>query len=129
MVHVRPKIFFKVTCNFKVCFDLFRNLVKILPHMLPLNHGGCLENACTKSGIWQLSICLMCFVIWFCHLIRGFPIEFSSEFSIFVILPFSWPLKMSFLLPYNMFELNSPDYTLNLDLMNSCRPSDLRFAS
>ena len=25
----------------------------------------------------------MCFVIWFYHVIRDFPIEFSSEFSIF----------------------------------------------
>ena len=32
------------------------------------------ENACTKSGIWQLlSIRLMCLSFWFCHLIRDFP--------------------------------------------------------
>ena len=30
----------------------------------------------------------MCFVIWICHVIRDFPIWFSSEFSIFVILLF-----------------------------------------
>ena len=30
------------------------------------------------------------FVIWFCHVVRDFPIEFSSEFSIFVILPFTY---------------------------------------
>ena len=44
-------------------------------------------NACTKSGIWQLlSFRLMCFIIWFCYLIRDFPFEFSSKFSIFVTL-------------------------------------------
>ena len=33
-----------------------------------------LENACTKSGIWQLlSIRLMCLNFWFCHLIGDFP--------------------------------------------------------
>ena len=47
------------------------------------------ENACTKSGIWQLlSIRLMCFILWYCHLIRDFPFLISSEFSIFVILLF-----------------------------------------
>ena len=31
---------------------------------------------------------LMCFVIWFCHVIIDFPIRLSSKFSIFVILLF-----------------------------------------
>ena len=44
------------------------------------------ENACTKSGIWQLlSIRLMCFIIW----LWTFRFAFSSEFSILVILPFN----------------------------------------
>ena len=38
-----------------------------------IHYFSTFENACIMSGIWQLSIRLMCFIIWFCHFIREFP--------------------------------------------------------
>ena len=38
---------------------------------------------CLSSRVLWPNLILMCFFLWFCHVIRDFPIEFSSEFSIF----------------------------------------------
>ena len=48
-----------------------------------------IENACTKSRIWQLlSIRLMCFIFWFCHLIKDFPFWIFLEIKYFCYLIF-----------------------------------------
>ena len=45
------------------------------------------ENACTKSGIWLLlSIRLMCFILWCCHLIRDAPFRIFLEDQWFYFL-------------------------------------------
>ena len=58
------------------------------------------ENTCTKSGIWQLvSIRLMCFIIWFCHLIRNFPFWIflgAQYFCNFIICCISYVFRSFF---------------------------------
>ena len=61
------------------------------------------DNACTKSGIWQLLyIYLMCFIIWFCHFIRDFAfwiflgVQYFCDSTFFCIWDIPFPTHSVF---------------------------------